>query len=79
MSDPNEIRALKASLRGAMDTAERLSALQAKVEALDEHGDIPAEDLEELARVTAAHAVASAALRGLVVTMQTRRGAGASA
>lgn len=79
MSDPNEIRALKASLRGAMDTGERLSALQGTVDALDEHGDIAADDLEELARVAAAHAVASAALRGLVVTMQTRRGAGAGA
>ena len=73
MTDPNEIRALKASLRGALDTAEALAALQAKVEALDEHGDIPAEDLEELSRVTAGHAIASTALRGLVTTMQTRR------
>lgn len=75
MNDPNEIRALKASLRGAMDSAAALAALQAKVEALDERGDIPAEDLEELGRVTAGHAVASTALRGLVATMQTRRGA----
>lgn len=75
MTDPNEIRALKASLRGAVDTASALAALQARVEALDEHGDIPPEDLEELSRVAAGHAVASAALRGLVATMQTRRGA----
>jgi hypothetical protein len=75
MSDPNEIRALKASLRGALDTAGTLASLQGKIEALDEHGDIGAEDLEELGRVTAAHAIASAALRGLVNTMQTRRGA----
>jgi hypothetical protein len=73
MSDPNEIRALKASFRGAIDTAGTLAALQGKVEAFDEHGDISGEDLEELARVTLAHAVASAALRGLVSTMQTRR------
>jgi hypothetical protein len=77
MSDPNEIRALKASFRGAMDTAGTLAALQGKIEALDEHGDISGEDLEELARLTAAHAVASAALRGLVSTMQTRRTANA--
>ena len=73
MSDPNEIRALKASFRGAIDTAGTLAVLQGKIEALDEQGDITAEDLDELARVTLAHAVASAALRGLVNTMQTRR------
>jgi hypothetical protein len=75
MTDPNEIRALKASLRGALDTAAALAALQAKVEALDEHGDVAAEDLEELSRVTLGHAVASTALRGFVTTMQTRRAA----
>jgi|RhiMetdeSRZDD1v2_1073273.scaffolds.fasta_scaffold3119933_1 hypothetical protein len=73
MSDPNEIRALKASFRGAIDTAGTLAVLQGKIEALDDQGDITAEDLDELARVTLAHAVASAALRGLVNTMQTRR------
>jgi hypothetical protein len=36
--------------------------------------DVRAEDLEELGRVTAANAVRSAALRGLVVTLLTRRG-----
>jgi len=75
MSDPNEIRALKASFRGALDTAATLASLQAKVEALDEHADIGAEALEELARVTAAHAIGSQALRGLVTTMQNRRAA----
>ena len=73
MSDPNEIRALKASVRGAIDTAGALAAVQGKIEALDERGDVSAEDLEELARLTAAHAIASTALRGLVNTMQTRR------
>ena len=73
MSDVNEIRALKASLRGAMDTARTLAAVQEKVEALDDHGEPGAELLDELARVTAAHAVASAAVRGLVVTMLKRR------
>ena len=73
MSDPNEIRALKASFRGAIDTADALHALAQKVETLDEHGDIAAEDLEALERVTTAHAVASSALRGLVNTMQARR------
>lgn len=74
MIDTNEIRALKASFAGALDTAAALAALQAKVEGLNDSGDVAAEDLEELARVTAGHAVAAAALRGLVGTMQTRRG-----
>ena len=75
MSDPNEIRALKASLLGAIDTAARLGALQPQVAALDEEGDVGAELLEELSRVTAAHAIASSALRGLVNTMLARRSA----
>jgi len=75
MSDPNEIRALKASLGGAIDTAAALEALQPKVEAFDERGDVSQEDLDELARVTSAHAIASAALRGLVDTMIARRSA----
>lgn len=73
MSDPNEIRALKASLRGTLDTAGHLGGMQPKIEALDEHGDVPLEDLEELARLAGAQAVAAAALKGLVNTMQTRR------
>jgi hypothetical protein len=36
--------------------------------------DVRAEDLEGLARVPAVNAVRSAALRGLVVRMLTRRG-----
>ena len=75
MTDPNEIRALKASLRGAIDTAAALAALQEKVEALDERGDVAPDHLEELGRVTAAHAIASAALRGLVNRMVARRSA----
>ena len=75
MKDPNEIRALKASLRGAVDTAAALAALQTKVESMDEDGDIGADDLEELGRITIAHAIASAALRGLVQTIQARRAA----
>lgn len=75
MSDPNEIRALKSSLLGAIDTAAALAALQPRVDALDERGEIDANDLDELARVTAAHAIASAALRGLVNTMLARRSA----
>lgn len=73
MTDVNEIRALKASFRGARDTAQTLATLQQKVEALDDHGEPGSDVLEELARVTAAHAIASAALRGLVETMMKRR------
>jgi hypothetical protein len=46
MSDPNEIRALKASFRGAVDSAAALASLQARIEALEEQGDIGPEDLE---------------------------------
>jgi hypothetical protein len=73
MTDPNEISALKASFRGALHTADALHALQDRVEALDVHSDVTAADLEELSRITAAHALASAALRGLVNTMIARR------
>lgn len=75
MSDVNEIRALKASFRGAHDTAQALAAIQPQVEALDDHGEPAGELLEALTRVTAAHSVASAALRGLVDTMVKRRAA----
>jgi len=78
MTDPNEIRALKASLRGALDTAAALAAFQATVEGLDDRGDIPAENLEAIAAAASGNAVAAAALRGLIGTMQTRRGAAAS-
>ena len=73
MADVNEISALKASFRGALSTAAALHALQSKVESLDGAGEIGGDVLEELARLTAAHAVASAALRGLVETMIARR------
>ena len=78
MTDPNEIRALKASLRGVLDASAALAALQAQVEALDDRGDIAAEQLETLAAAASGNAVAAAALRGLIGTMQTRRGAAAS-
>jgi hypothetical protein len=75
MADPNEISALKASFRGVLSTSAALQAIHARVDAYDPSADIAAEDLEELFRLAAAHAVASAALRGLVVTMLNRRGA----
>jgi hypothetical protein len=74
MSQVNEFAALQASLRGAMATADALAQLAPRVEALDAHADISPTDLEELARVTAAHAIASNALRGLVNTILARRG-----
>lgn len=73
MADPNEISALKASFRGALSTAAALQALQPRIEGIDAAADIASADLEELGRVTAAHAIASAALRGLVETMVRRR------
>lgn len=76
MTDVNEIEALKASFRGALATGQTLAALEEKIAALDSRADVSEEDLAELARVTLAHAIAAQALRGLVVTMQTRRGAG---
>ena len=78
MTDPNEISALKASFRGALATADALHAIRDRIEALDVHADIPAEELDELTRLSAAHALASAALRGLVVTMVARRSTGAA-
>ena len=78
MSDVNEIRALKASFKGALETAATLAGVQGQVDGLDDQAEIDPALLEELARVTAAHAVASAALRGLVNTIQVRRGASAS-
>lgn len=73
MADPSELGALKSSFRGAVSTAAALQSIQSKVESLDASSEIGAETLEELGRVTAAHAVASAALRGLVETMIGRR------
>ena len=73
MADSNEIDALKAAFRGALSTAATLEAFAGKITALDRDHDIGAADLEELARVTLAHAVSSQALRGLVESMRARR------
>jgi hypothetical protein len=72
MPDPNEIRALKASFQGAIDSAQALEAIKARVMSLDSGADVSPEDLEELGRLTLAHAVASQALRGLVESMRMR-------
>ena len=73
MADPNELRALKASFQGALDTAAALDALKDKVMALDPNADVSLDDLEELGRITLAHAVSSQALRGLIESMRARR------
>lgn len=73
MADSNEIKTLQASFRGAVSTAAALAAVEDRVMALDPHAEIPGEDLEELGRVTLAHAVSSQALRGLIESMRARR------
>ncbi|MFL6278910.1 MAG: hypothetical protein ACJ731_02260 [Vicinamibacterales bacterium] len=76
MADVNEIRALKASFLGALDTAAALEAMKSKVMGIAPDGpaaDLASEDLDELARLTLAHAVSSQALRGLVETLRARR------
>ena len=75
MADSNELDALKAAFRGALSTTAALEALTDRIASLDRDHDIGAEDLEELARMTLAHAVASQALRGLVESMRARRAA----
>ena len=73
MTDSNEIEALKASFRGALSTAAALAALEDRVLALDPRAEIRGEDLDELGRVTLAHAVSSQALRGLIESIRARR------
>jgi hypothetical protein len=73
MTDSNEIEALKASFRGALSTAAALAAVEDRVLALDPRAEIPGEDMDELERVTLAHAVSSLALRGLIESIRARR------
>jgi len=73
MADSNEIGALKAAFRGAVSTAAALETLTDRIAAIDADRDVAAEDLDEIARVTLAHAVSSQALRGLVESMRARR------
>jgi hypothetical protein len=72
MTDPGAIEALKASYRGALSTADALAALNDKVMALDPSTGISSQELDELGRVTLAHAVSSQALRGLIETLRAR-------
>jgi hypothetical protein len=74
MSDPNEIEALKSSMRGAVNSLQDLRPLAERVEALDPLQAVRDADLGDLQRVTLAHALAAQALRGLVETMLKRRG-----
>jgi hypothetical protein len=72
MTDPTELAALKASLRGARATAATLDDLAPRVDPLTDDPDDAL--LEDLRRLSAAHALAAQALRGLVETMLRRRG-----
>lgn len=74
MSDPTEIEALKASVRGAIAAAQALVPVAERVSPMAAGADVPPADLEELARLSLANAIAAQALRGLVNTMLVRRG-----
>jgi HAMP domain-containing protein len=74
MSDPNEIGALKASIRGVVQSLQDLRPLAERVDAIDPANDVTDTDLDDLQRLSASHAVAAEALRGLVRTMLKRRG-----
>ena len=74
MADRNELKALQASLAGAVATSASLRQVSERLDAaLGNDADVSDDDLAELARVTLAHAVSAQALRGLVETMRTRR------
>lgn len=73
MPDSSEIAALKASFRGVLAAAESLSALRDRVASLGAVSDIPVGDLEDLARLSAANALAATALRGLVETLKKKQ------
>jgi hypothetical protein len=74
MTNSGDVEALKAAMRGVRTTAEQLSALAPRVEALDARADIADADLEDVRRLSSAHAVAAQALRGLVETILRKRG-----
>lgn len=74
MVDPNEIAALKASIRGVLASLQDLRPLAERVEAIDPHAEVSDSDLDDLQRQSGAHAVAAQALRGFVETMLKRRG-----
>lgn len=74
MPDPNELGALKSSMRGVIGSLQDLRPLADRVEALDPLQDVPDADLDDLQRLSLSHAIATQALRGLVETMLKRRG-----
>lgn len=61
-------------MRGVRRAAEALTGMSERVESLDLQSDISETDLDDLQRLSSAHAVAAQALRGLVYTMLKRRG-----
>ncbi len=71
---PTRFQPSKLLYRGALQTAQALADLSSRIDALSPPSDIGQADLDDLGRITAAHAIASAALRGLVNTMLARRG-----
>jgi hypothetical protein len=71
MGESGETAALKAAVRGALDAGESLRALRDRIESIE--ADADAGLVDDLARVSAAHAIASAALRGFVNRMLERR------
>lgn len=75
MADVTEIEALKASLRGARNSATALSDVAKRVDAVDPHlSDVSDADLDALQGLTLANALAAQALRGFVESMLKRRG-----
>ena len=75
MADVTEIEALKASLRGARNSAAALADLAKRIDAVDpHHTDVAEEDLDALQNLSLANAVAAQSLRGLVESMLKRRG-----
>jgi phage tail tape-measure protein len=74
MTNSGDVEALKAAMRGVRTTAEALSTLSPRVEALDARADAPDTDLEDLRRLSSAHALAAQALRALVETLGRKRG-----
>jgi hypothetical protein len=78
MADRTEIQALGASLRGAIQSAQDLTPLVSRIQALEPLADVSENDLDELLRLSLANAVAAQALRGLVEMMSKRRGKAAT-
>jgi hypothetical protein len=74
--DANEIRALKASFLGALESGRAIEAIKSKVMDIDPSAEVADDVLEELGRLTLAHGVSAQALRGLVEAIRARRGVG---